>query len=85
MSTSQPARRSPPTPPPPGPPVTWSLKVKEPIASEYGFLRQDLILFTYLHLAADEALTKALMEAGTTAIAYETVQPDGGGLPLLAR
>ncbi|MFC9444376.1 alanine dehydrogenase [Brevibacterium sp. NPDC056947] len=69
--------------------ATWAagdmvLKVKEPIASEYGFLRQDLILFTYLHLAADEALTKALMEAGTTAIAYETVQPDGGGLPLLA-
>ncbi|WP_169253638.1 alanine dehydrogenase [Brevibacterium sp. 'Marine'] len=68
---------------------TWAagdlvLKVKEPIAQEYGFLRKDLILFTYLHLAADEALTKALMEAGTTAIAYETVQPDGGGLPLLA-
>ncbi|MEY9257942.1 alanine dehydrogenase [Brevibacterium epidermidis] len=68
---------------------TWAagdlvLKVKEPIAQEYGFLRKDLVLFTYLHLAADEALTKALMEAGTTAIAYETVQPDGGGLPLLA-
>ena len=68
---------------------TWTagdlvLKVKEPIAQEYGFLRKDLILFTYLHLAADEALTRALMEAGTTAIAYETVQPDGGGLPLLA-
>ncbi|WP_152346500.1 alanine dehydrogenase [Brevibacterium sp. CFH 10365] len=69
--------------------TTWAagdlvLKVKEPIAQEYGFLRKDLVLFTYLHLAADEALTKALMEAGTTAIAYETVQPDGGGLPLLA-
>lgn len=68
---------------------TWTaadmvLKVKEPIAEEYGFLRKDLILFTYLHLAADEALTQALMNAGTTAIAYETVQPDGGGLPLLA-
>lgn len=69
--------------------ATWAagdmvLKVKEPIAEEYGFLRRDLLLFTYLHLAADEALTKALMEAGTTAIAYETVQPDAGGLPLLA-
>ncbi|MGC2942126.1 MULTISPECIES: alanine dehydrogenase [unclassified Brevibacterium] len=69
--------------------ATWAagdlvLKVKEPIASEYGFLRKDLVLFTYLHLAADEALTKALMNAGTTAIAYETVAPDGGGLPLLA-
>ena len=68
---------------------TWAagdmvLKVKEPVAQEYGFLRKDLILFTYLHLAADEALTQALMNAGTTAIAYETVQPDGGGLPLLA-
>ena len=69
--------------------ATWAagdlvLKVKEPITQEYGFLRKDLVLFTYLHLAADEALTNALMEAGTTAIAYETVQPDGGGLPLLA-
>src|SRR5699024_8281334 len=68
---------------------TWAagelvLKVKEPIEQEYEFLRKDLILFTYLHLAADEALTQALMKAGTTAIAYETVQPDGGGLPLLA-
>ncbi|MGO2186544.1 MAG: alanine dehydrogenase, partial [Brevibacterium aurantiacum] len=57
--------------------TTWAagdmvLKVKEPIAEEYGFLRKDLILFTYLHLAADEALTQALMNAGTTAIAYET-------------
>lgn len=60
------------------------LKVKEPIAEEYGHLREDLILFTYLHLAADEPLTTALREAGTTAIAYETVQPEGGGLPLLA-
>ena len=69
--------------------TTWAagdtaLKVKEPIAEEYGFLRKDPILFTYLHLAADEALTQALMNAGTTAIAYETVQPDAGGLPLLA-
>ena len=59
------------------------LKVKEPIAAEYQYLRDDLTLFTYLHLAADEALTKALLEAGTTAIAYETVQLDNGALPLL--
>src|ERR1041384_1495250 len=45
------------------------MKVKEPIASEYQFLRRDQVLFTYLHLAADEPLTKALMAAGTTAIA----------------
>lgn len=68
---------------------TWEagemvLKVKEPIASEYGFLREDLTLFTYLHLAADEALTKALLESGTTAIAYETVQLGNRLLPLLA-
>ena len=68
---------------------TWSeadmvLKVKEPIAEEYPFLRADLVLFTYLHLAADEALTLALRDAGTTAIAYETVQAATGALPLLA-
>jgi alanine dehydrogenase len=60
------------------------LKVKEPIASEYGFLRPDLVLFTYLHLAADRPLTLALAEAGTTAIAYETVQLPDRSLPLLA-
>jgi len=60
------------------------LKVKEPLASEYGHLRDDLTLFTYLHLAADEALTRALLDAGTTAIAYETVTDNSGGLPLLA-
>ncbi|WP_084074680.1 alanine dehydrogenase [Demequina sp. NBRC 110052] len=60
------------------------LKVKEPIASEYRYLREDLLLFTYLHLAADEALTTALVGAGTTAIAYETVQLPDGSLPLLA-
>lgn len=59
------------------------LKVKEPIASEYGFLRPDLLLFTYLHLAADRALTDALMAAGTTSIAYETVQLPDRSLPLL--
>jgi alanine dehydrogenase len=60
------------------------LKVKEPIESEYPLLRRDQVLFTYLHLAADEALTKALLAAGTTAIAYETVQTANGALPLLA-
>jgi alanine dehydrogenase len=59
------------------------VKVKEPIAQEYKYLRPDLILFTYLHLAADEALTKALLNGGTTAIAYETVQEGDGSLPLL--
>ena len=60
------------------------VKVKEPIAAEYGFLREDLTLFTYLHLAADRPLTDALLESGTTAIAYETVQTPDGALPLLA-
>ena len=60
------------------------LKVKEPQAREYGFLRDDLTLFTYLHLAADRPLTDALMAAGTTAIAYETVRDADGRLPLLA-
>ncbi len=58
------------------------IKVKEPIESEYGFLRDDLILFTYLHLAANRALTDRLIESGTTGIAYETVQV-GRRLPLL--
>ena len=60
------------------------LKVKEPIASEYRYFRDDLVLFTYLHLAADRQLTERLVETGVTAIAYETVQLPGGGLPLLA-
>ncbi|WP_030015626.1 MULTISPECIES: alanine dehydrogenase [Micrococcales] len=58
------------------------IKVKEPVAAEYRYLRRDLVLFTYLHLAADRPLTEALLEAGTLAIAYETVQ-DETGLPLL--
>ena len=58
-------------------------KVKEPLADEYGFFRDDLLLFTYLHLAAEPELTKALVDAGTTGIAYETVQPANGKLPLL--
>jgi alanine dehydrogenase len=60
------------------------LKVKEPQAGEYGFLRDDVTLFTYLHLAADRPLTEALVAAGTTAIAYETVRDADGRLPLLA-
>ena len=68
---------------------TWTsadmvVKVKEPIASEYGYFRPDLVLFTYLHLAAEPELTQALLDAGTTAIAYETVEGRTGGLPLLA-
>ncbi|HET9078746.1 MAG TPA: alanine dehydrogenase [Acidimicrobiales bacterium] len=60
------------------------LKVKEPIEEEYHRLRKDLILFTYLHLAASRPCTEALLNAGTTAIAYETVQLPDGSLPLLA-
>jgi alanine dehydrogenase len=59
------------------------LKVKEPVAEEYHRLRDDLTLFTYLHLAADKPLTDELLARGTTAIAYETVQLPSGGLPLL--
>jgi alanine dehydrogenase len=59
------------------------LKVKEPIASEYPRLREGLILFTYLHIAADEPLTRALIDSGITAVAYETVEV-GRALPLLA-
>ncbi len=59
------------------------MKVKEPVASEYGYLREDLLLFTYLHLAADQPQTDALLAAGTTAIAYETVQLPDRSLPLL--
>ncbi|MFY4775492.1 alanine dehydrogenase [Metabacillus sp. RGM 3146] len=58
------------------------MKVKEPLESEYVYFRDGLILFTYLHLAAEPALTKALKESGVTAIAYETVSP-GKTLPLL--
>jgi alanine dehydrogenase len=60
------------------------LKVKEPVPAEYPLMRPDLVLFTYLHLAADRPLTTALAEAGTTAIAYETVQLPDRSLPLLA-
>jgi alanine dehydrogenase len=60
------------------------LKVKEPVASEYGRLRRDQVLFTYLHLAASRACTDALLTAGTTGVAYETVQLPDRSLPLLA-
>src|ERR1700677_5131271 len=60
------------------------LKVKEPIAEEYHRMRKDLVLFTYLHLAADKACTDALIENHVTGIAYETVQLPDGSLPLLA-
>lgn len=60
------------------------IKVKEPLSSEYGYFRKGLLLFTYLHLAAEPELTKALLEKGVTGIAYETVQPENRSLPLLA-
>ncbi len=60
------------------------LKVKEPIAEEYTRLRQDQVLFTYLHLAASKDCTDALLASKTTAIAYETVIGTDGSLPLLA-
>lgn len=60
------------------------LKVKEPIAEEYGRLREGLTLFTYLHIAADEPLTRALVDSGVAAIAYETVEKSDRQLPLLA-
>lgn len=60
------------------------IKVKEPIEPEYKYLRDDLILYTYLHLAADKPLTEALLKAGTDAVAYETITDAQGGLPCLA-
>jgi alanine dehydrogenase len=66
----------------------WSaelvLKVKEPQAEEFAYLRRDLVLFTYLHLAAYPAVAEALLAAGTTAFGYETVRSPSGSLPLLA-
>ncbi|MFC7492271.1 MULTISPECIES: alanine dehydrogenase [unclassified Knoellia] len=59
------------------------MKVKEPVEQEYHRLREDLTLFTYLHLAADERLTKELVDRRTTSVAYETVQLPSGLLPLL--
>ncbi len=60
------------------------LKVKEPVPEEYHRMRKDQVLFTYLHLAASRECTEALLKAGITAIAYETVQLPDGSLPLLA-
>ena len=60
------------------------LKVKEPIEPEYARLREGLVLFTYLHIAADERLTRALVDSGIAAVAYETVETDDRRLPLLA-
>lgn len=60
------------------------VKVKEPQVEEFPFLRSDLVLFTYLHLAAYPEVGRALLEAGTTGVAYETVQLENGSLPLLA-
>ena len=60
------------------------LKVKEPLQEEYDRLRDGQVLFTYLHLAAEEGLTRALLESGATCIAYETVETEDGALPLLA-
>jgi|SRR6266566_1502186 len=59
------------------------VKVKEPQQSEYGFLRPDLILFTYLHLAPAPELTDRLLEANVTGVAYETIVEEDGSLPLL--
>ncbi|WP_028611404.1 alanine dehydrogenase [Paenibacillus harenae] len=65
----------------------WSsqmvMKVKEPLPQEYGYFHKSLLLFTYLHLAAEAELTEALVKSGVTAVAYETVQLPGGQLPLL--
>lgn len=68
--------------------TAWSadmvMKVKEPLPEEYQYFRKDLLLFTYLHLAANKPLTEALIESGVNAIAYENVQPADNTLPLLA-
>lgn len=71
------------------PEAAWNrelvVKVKEPLTSEYKFLQKEQILFTYLHLAADRKLTEHLIDCGTCAIAYETVeQPGANKLPLLS-
>lgn len=60
------------------------LKVKEPQPEEFAQLRSDQVLFTYLHLAANAPVAEALSEAGTTSVAYETVEDEEGRLPLLA-
>lgn len=64
--------------------VDLVLKVKEPVAEEYGRMRSGRTLFTYLHLAASRECTEALLKSGIDAVAYETVQTTDGALPLLA-
>src|SRR5260370_1851898 len=59
------------------------VKVKEPVPSEYGLMREGQTIYTYFHLAADKPLTKALLEKKIAAVAYETIQTDDGQLPLL--
>lgn len=70
------------------PAVVWAqemvMKVKEPLPEEYGYFYEGLILFTYLHLAAEPELTQALLKKKVTSIAYETIQKKDGSLPLLA-
>ena len=65
----------------------WSaemvVKVKEPLVAEYGYFRKDLILYTYLHLAAEPQLTRELAQKGVAGVAYETIQLADGSLPLL--
>ncbi|MBN1277971.1 MAG: alanine dehydrogenase, partial [Deltaproteobacteria bacterium] len=71
----------------PGAREAWSselvIKVKEPQPSEYGFFRKGLLIFTYLHLAAEEILTKEMIKSGIAGIAYETVESSDGTLPIL--
>jgi alanine dehydrogenase len=71
----------------PGAKEVWAadmvVKVKEPLKSEYQHFRSGLILYTYLHLAAEPVLTRALVDSGVTAIAYETIELEDGSLPLL--
>ena len=59
------------------------VKVKEPLAAEYNFFREGLVLYTYLHLAAEPELTKRLAKAKVNGVAYETIQTEDGSLPLL--
>jgi alanine dehydrogenase len=71
-----------------GPEAVWAesemiLKVKEPIPEEFGRIRDGQLIFTYFHFAADEELTRAIIDSGAVAIAYETVQLSSGELPLL--
>ncbi len=64
--------------------VDLLVKVKEPVGPELGYFREDLVIFTYLHLAAAPELTAALLASGATGVAYETVEDAAGRLPLLA-